>query len=100
MQFDRQVWSGEKVLIAGLAKKGVTIMLTTDELYNLREATKRGHRRRKQRKPRAISEGLNEGLNLEIGGLIEGLKTVGSITARHFLTAWHLFQPIKTCNIS
>lgn len=47
IQFDRQVWSGDKALIAGLAKKGFTIMLTTAEVYNLREATKRARRRRK-----------------------------------------------------
>lgn len=30
------IWSGDKELIAGLAKKGFYNFITTDELYNLR----------------------------------------------------------------
>ena len=36
-QFRCKIWSGDKVLIKGLAKKGFTNFITTDELYKLRE---------------------------------------------------------------
>ena len=36
-----KIWSGDKTLIKGLAKKGFTNFITTDELYKLREK-KRG----------------------------------------------------------
>ncbi len=36
-QFHCKIWSGDKALIKGLAKKGFTRFITTDELYKLRE---------------------------------------------------------------
>jgi predicted nucleic acid-binding protein len=36
-QFRCKIWSGDKILIKGLAKKGFTNFITTDELYKLRE---------------------------------------------------------------
>ena len=36
-QFRCKIWSGDKKLIKGLAKKGFTNFITTDELYKLRE---------------------------------------------------------------
>ena len=36
-QFRCKIWSGDKTLIKGLAKKGFTNFITTDELYKLRE---------------------------------------------------------------
>jgi predicted nucleic acid-binding protein len=36
-QFHCKIWSGDKALIKGLAKKGFTNFITTDELYKLRE---------------------------------------------------------------
>jgi predicted nucleic acid-binding protein len=35
--FDCKIWSGDKALMAGLAKKGFTSFVTTDELHELRE---------------------------------------------------------------
>lgn len=35
-QFRCKIWSGDKALIKGLAKKGFTNFITTDELYKLR----------------------------------------------------------------
>ncbi len=35
--FRGKIWSGDKILIKGLAKKGFTNFITTDELYQLRE---------------------------------------------------------------
>ncbi len=35
--FRCKIWSGDKALIKGLAKKGVTNFISTDELYNLRQ---------------------------------------------------------------
>jgi len=36
-QFRCKIWSGDKKLIKGLATKGFTDFITTDEIYNLRE---------------------------------------------------------------
>ena len=36
-QFRCKIWSGDKTLIKGLASKGFTSFITTDELYKLRE---------------------------------------------------------------
>ena len=36
-QFRCKIWSGDKALIKGLAKKGFTNFITTEDLYNLRE---------------------------------------------------------------
>ena len=36
-QFRCKIWSGDKTLIRGLAKKGFTNFITTDKLYELRE---------------------------------------------------------------
>ena len=36
-QFRCKIWSGDKALISGLAKKGFTNFITTEELYQLRE---------------------------------------------------------------
>lgn len=47
-QFNRKVWSGDKVLITGLEKKGFTNMLTTDKLHKLREEVKRQMKRRRK----------------------------------------------------
>ena len=47
-QFNRKVWSGDKILIAGLERKGFTNMLTTDKLYKLREEIKRRKKRREK----------------------------------------------------
>lgn len=47
-QFNRKVWSGDKILIAGLERKGFTNMLTTDKLNKLREEIKRRKKRREK----------------------------------------------------
>ena len=47
-QLNRKVWSGDKTLIAGLERKGLANMLTTDKLYELREEIKRRKKRRKK----------------------------------------------------
>jgi predicted nucleic acid-binding protein len=39
-QFRCKIWSGDKKLIKGLATKGFTNFITTDELYRLREETR------------------------------------------------------------
>jgi predicted nucleic acid-binding protein len=39
-QFRCKIWSGDKKLIKGLAAKGFTNFITTDELYELRESKK------------------------------------------------------------
>ncbi|MBA4141045.1 MAG: hypothetical protein H0X70_11210 [Segetibacter sp.] len=36
-QFRCKIWSGDKTLIKGLAKKGFTNFITTEQLYELRE---------------------------------------------------------------
>lgn len=36
-QFRCKIWSGDKALVKGLAKKGFTNFITADELYKLRE---------------------------------------------------------------
>jgi len=36
-EFRCKIWSGDKKLIKGLAAKGFTNFITTDELYKLRE---------------------------------------------------------------
>lgn len=36
-QFRCKIWSGDKILIKGLAKKGFTNFITTEDLYKLRE---------------------------------------------------------------
>jgi predicted nucleic acid-binding protein len=36
-QFRCKIWSGDKTLIQGLAKKGFTNFITTEDLYKLRE---------------------------------------------------------------
>lgn len=36
-QFQCKIWSGDKALMKGLSKKGVSDFITTDELFKLRE---------------------------------------------------------------
>ena len=47
-QFNLKVWSGDKVLIRGLEKKGFTNILTTDKLHRLREEIKFHQKRHKK----------------------------------------------------
>jgi predicted nucleic acid-binding protein len=47
-QFNRKIWSGDKRLIRGLAKKGFENSLTPDELYQVRETLKKSKKRRRK----------------------------------------------------
>ncbi len=49
-QFSRKVWSGDKVLISGLEKKGFTDMVSTDRLHKFREEIKLLNKGRKGRR--------------------------------------------------
>jgi len=40
LNFGYKIWSGDKALINGFAKKGFTEFLDTEALYNLRESLK------------------------------------------------------------
>ncbi len=45
--FNRKLWSGDKVLVKGLAKKDFKNFLTTDELYQAREHIKLRSKRKR-----------------------------------------------------
>jgi len=47
-QFNRKIWSGDKRLIRGLARKGFESALSTDELYQIRETLKKSKKRRRK----------------------------------------------------